>query len=46
MTDPFNPDQPSTPDYEPGRGDPEPYGEPDMIPGGTPEEMPDPGRLS
>ena len=44
MTDPFNPDQPSVPEYEPGQSDPEPSGEPDMIPGGVPEELPDPGR--
>jgi hypothetical protein len=46
MTDPFNPDQPSVPDYEPGRGDPEPTYEPDMVPDSTPQEVPDPGTFS
>ena len=45
MTDPFNPDQPSLPEYEPGRGDPEPSGEPDMLPDATPQEMPDTGPM-
>lgn len=46
MTDPFNPDQPDVPDYEPGRGDPEPSYEPEMLPDATPVEMPEPGSLS
>ena len=41
MTDPFNPDQPAVPEYEPGQADPEPMGEPDMLPDATPIEMPD-----
>jgi hypothetical protein len=46
MTDPFNPDQPSVPEYEPGQSDPEPSGEPDMIPGGVPEELQTPADRS
>jgi hypothetical protein len=41
MTDPFNPDGPSGPEYEPGEADPGPVdpGGPE-IPGEAPQELP------
>lgn len=45
MTDPFNPDLPDVPEYEPGGADPLPSPEPDMLPDSTPQEMPETGPV-
>lgn len=45
MTDPFNPDQPFVPEYEPGGADPEPSS-PDIMPDPTPVEVPDSGPMN
>lgn len=44
MTDPFNPDQPTTPEYEPGGAEPMGVPTPDEAPQTTPLDLPGDGR--